>query len=693
MPDESLQRQNRVVILGERSKVLKTPGRFIGSIETREIEKMVVTTDLKSVEEMKIRFNTGLFKIVEEVFDNALDECKRHNGQTQKGNRIDFIIDKDSKWITISDNGNGIPNTPAENEDGSASDLTMYQAAWNKLGAGTNFDGYTEEDSDARGQNGEGVCLTNLFSKEFRGYTQYKDNFISLISVNNMETTEITEVKKVGPTGTTVQFLPDYERFGETHFSRDHQFVVLYYFAILSIQYPQFSFYFNGINIKYSMDQLISGITHGKKAESEMIKVPGLTVIILPSNKTKFSQFINGSDADAGGNPIEWVTKKVVEGFLSALPKKYNKIKASHVESKLHVIAMFDGMVKPRFEGQTKNKCITPYNQFRTTIDEKALDWKAFGQTLVKNKKISDNIIIYHEIELKAEEKKKAVGDEKERKKEKQPAKYKPPRDKNTYLIASEGDSAIGSLMTNCDRINKGYFPLGGKPLNAIKARKPKSGTSSKKTVTSYSEFKELCSKSILDISFTEENKKMAFDFFVMASDADPDGIHIAGLYLGFFYHVFDRMLINKQFLLMQTPIVMSKNRKTEVTEHVFFTQLEYDTWIQEDPRNMTKYIHEYKKGLGSISKEEWDELFQMYKFEDLLVTIYLRDPEIDNDGFVEDVTILESWLSEDSDFRKRAITNYSNFVNENNAVRELEGIMVFNEDGSDIEEPEMVAV
>lgn len=103
----------------------------------------------------------------------------------------------------------------------------------------------------------------------------------------------------------------------------------------------------------------------------------------------------------------------------------------------------------------------------------------------------------------------------------------------------------------------------------------------------------------------------------------------------------------------------------------------------------MTKYIHEYKKGLGSLSKEEWTELFKMYKFEDLLVTIYLRDPETDNEGFVEDITILESWLSDDSDFRKRAISNYSNFVNENNAVRDLE-VLVYNEDGSEIEEPEI---
>ena len=351
---------NSVVILTERSKVLKTPGRFIGSTETKQIEKMVVTPDFKSVVEQLLNFNPGLFKVTEEVFDNALDECKRHDKSGRKpnlGDTISFSIDEQCQWITVSDNGNGIPTVPAVNEDGSPSDMKMYQAAWTKLGAGTNFDGFTEEDSEARGQNGEGVCLTNIFSKEFRGYTQYKDTFVSVICKDNMEDIQITEQASPGkPTGTTVQFLPDYARFGETHFSRDHQLVVMYYFAILSIQYPHIKFYFQGVQIKYSMEQLVTGITHGKHAEYEMVKVDGLTIIVLPSNNYKFKQFINGSDADGGGNPIEWVTDKVVSGFMEALPKKYSEIKSGNIQSKLQIIALFDGMIKPRFEGQTKNK-------------------------------------------------------------------------------------------------------------------------------------------------------------------------------------------------------------------------------------------------------------------------------------------------------------------------------------------------
>ena len=83
---------NVVTILTDRSKVLKTPGRYIGSIETKDVEKMVVTPDFKSVTEKLLKFNPGLFKIIEEVFDNGLDECKRHdkNRKPNLGDTISF---------------------------------------------------------------------------------------------------------------------------------------------------------------------------------------------------------------------------------------------------------------------------------------------------------------------------------------------------------------------------------------------------------------------------------------------------------------------------------------------------------------------------------------------------------------------------------------------------------------------------
>lgn len=685
MSQSSLGGQNQVVILTERSKVLKTPGRFIGSIETKEMEKMVVTPDLKSVEEKVLNFNPGLFKVLEEVFDNALDECKRHDKAGRKpglGDTITFNIDQNCQWITISDNGNGIPTEKAKLEDGSDSELTMYQAAWTKLGAGTNFDGFTDDDSEARGQNGEGVTLTNIFSKEFRGYTQYKDTFVSVICKDNMETIDIKEEYSAGKkTGTTVQFLLDYERFGETHLTQDHQLVIMYYFAILSIQYPQVKFFFQNVQIKFTMDQLISGITHGKKSQYEIMKVDGLTVIVLPSNTYKFNQFINGSDADGGGNPIEWVTKKVVDGFMDALPKKYSNIKAAQIQSKLHIIALFEGMIKPRFEGQTKNKCITNYSSFRVTIDEKALNWKSFGDKLYKNKSISNNIILYYDIELKALEKKKNLADEKERKGVQKIAKFEPATVEKKYMILAEGDSAINAIMKSLDKKNKAFFPAGGKPINIYKKSKK---------VSKNAEMKQLFSKEILNLSFTEENTDMNYQYFVLGIDADMDGTHIAGLYIGLMNYISPKMLIDGRIKILQTPIVMSKNKKTEKSERIFLTQVEYDQFIRENPKEYKKLSHDYKKGLSSLNEKEWEELFEYKSFEDLLITVKLRDPDVDPEGYIEDTKYLTDWLSEDSSFRKEAINSYLDFIIEDEKIANesrITEMYLTDEDGNDIDQ------
>ena len=343
---------------------------------------------------------------------------------------------------------------------------------------------------------------------------------------------------------------------------------------------------------------------------------------------------------------------------------------------------MFDGMVKPRFEGQTKNKCITPYAQFSKNIDEKSLDWKAFGKRLYTNKKISDNIIIYHDIESKALAAKEREGAEKERKGIKAPPKYEPANKENKYLIVAEGDAAVNSLMNNLLKSDKGYFPCGGKPANAYKK-----GDKISKNV----ELQQLFSPKILDLSFTKENTKMRYDNFVMAADADFDGIHITGLYIGFFSLIYPKMLIEKKFKVYQTPIVMSKNKRTDKTEKIFFTEFEYNEFVRNNPEEFKRLKHEYKKGLGSSSEEEYAEFFKMFNFDDCLISVYMRDPEIDPEGYMEDQKTLQNWLSEDTSFRKEAITNYLNQVTDIEKAHKEKTItesLLLTVEGKPIDEP-----
>ena len=296
---------------------------------------------------------------------------------------------------------------------------------------------------------------------------------------------------------------------------------------------------------------------------------------------------------------------------------------------------------------------------------------------------ISQNIILYQEMELKILENKKDTENEKTRKNIPIPEKFTPATKEKKYFVASEGDSAINSFIMACDRVNKGYYAVGGKPLNVIK--KPKA-------ITSDDGFKEMCSPTLLDLSFTKENTEMNYENFVMAMDADPDGVHIGGLYIGAFNSLHQKALIDGKVKLLQTPIVMLKNKRTELTEKVFFTQYEYDCWLLEDIDNIKKYDVQYKKGLGSISEFEWMEFFKLYTFEDLLVTIKMRDPEEDNEGYIEDISMIEAWLDEDADIRKEFIAKYLEALQEDTTLKSIE-LQLFNEDGSSIEDPELIKI
>ena len=111
---------------------------------------------------------------------------------------------------------------------------------------------------------------------------------------------------------------------------------------------------------------------------------------------------------------------------------------------------------------------------------------------------------------------------------------------------------------------------------------------------------------------------------------------------------------------------------------------------LKEDISNIKKYDIQYKKGLGSISPTEWEEFFEMYSFQELLVTIYIRNPEDDNDGYIQDISMIEAWLDEDSDIRKEFIANYIEAVADNKDLRSLE-LQLLNEDGSEIPDPEFI--
>jgi len=614
---------SRIVKLSDRTHVLKRPARYIGSIVPVEQERPYLENE--KIKFGIIKYTPAFIKIVREIIDNSVDAIiKSGVGNTVK-------INMDNKKIIIEDNSTGIPITKIHDEHGNEINKLAPEAVWTELKTGSNFD--DEASSIQAGQNGEGSTLTNIFSKKFIGETWDGKKHFKLICKNNMEEikTEIHDNPE-GKTGTKVTFYPDLEKLHMTEIDQFYQDLIKFEILYLAATYPEIDFKFNNRLIK------IKNFKHlyNQYFDDHLVFTETDDVFVGFSHSEdgyKFIHFINGLNVFNGGKVLEYADNKIIGALTEKLQKKYPNIKKSDIKNKIVFHVLIKNLPLPRFADQIKSECVN----ILTTQDPIGAQINDIAKSKFIDKVYKDKEIIGPIIDLfKAKE---MIKDKKELtkavKKIKKPTKYWPAMKNKKYLVISEGDSAIGSIINGIGRDEIGYYPIKGKTSNVIK---------DPRKIKSDKELLEIAK--ILGIDFSGTQNKLNYDNIVIASDADLDGEHILALLLGYFYMVAPEYLKQGKFYRFLTPIAITyKNNK--INKMIFnFDEL----------KNVSKNeTIEYKKGLGSLTEEEWEELFKRYNFEDLLIQIKLEDDE--------DERIIHAWLNEDKEYRKKIIEeNINNF-------------------------------
>lgn len=199
-----------IVVLKDSDHVRLRPTVYVGSVKPTD-EKIPLITNSKIVIEEK-SISVGMYKILNEVIDNSVDEAKRMKGKMEF---LKISVNTKKNSITIKDSGNGFYKGTSINKD---SGKTNIETAVSMLRAGSNFDNDDIEESIV-GINGLGCSLTNVLSERFKIITINDTHYFEKEWVDFESEDKNTIIRKKKATeekGTEITFEPLKEIFGRS---------------------------------------------------------------------------------------------------------------------------------------------------------------------------------------------------------------------------------------------------------------------------------------------------------------------------------------------------------------------------------------------------------------------------------------------------------------------------------------------
>ncbi|MGL4451732.1 MAG: toprim domain-containing protein, partial [Sarcina sp.] len=166
--------------------------------------------------------------------------------------------------------------------------------------------------------------------------------------------------------------------------------------------------------------------------------------------------------------------------------------------------------------------------------------------------------------------------------------KYHAPSKSKINLFLTEGDSAKGGILQARNAQTDGVYALRGKVKNA----KHLSDIANNKEYTDI--------MSIMGIE-PNTNKKTQFDYIIIATDPDPDGIgHICPLLINFFFNWFPDVIRDRKLYILSTPLVVCGS----FSDRKYFYSLdEFEAYAKTHKTTNVNYL----KGLGSLSPDDWE--------------------------------------------------------------------------------------
>jgi len=572
-----------IQVLEGLEAVRRRPGMYIGS------------TDLR-----------GLHHLVYEIVDNSTDEA-----MAGFCDRIEIVIGADG-WVTVRDNGRGIPVDTHARTGKSALETVMTV-----LHAGGKFGGGAYKVSG--GLHGVGASVVNALSSamwvEVRtGGKVYRQEYVRGIPQGPVQA-----VGKADPDdhGTTTAWLADTQIFGDAAYDFDtlaQRFrEVAYLTRGLWIRFVddradrEINFYFEGGIQSFVRDRNRDQTVLHKTPIFIERQVNGTNVEVALQYNDGFQEatfsFANHVNTADGGTHLT--------GFRTALTRVLNDYARRQKflkedESNLTGEDVREGLVavvsvklaEPQFEGQTKGKLgnAEVANHVQTAVAD------ALAQYLDEHPADAKKIIEKCITAARAREAARKARDLVIRKGALEgtmlPGKLADCQERNPelcelYLV--EGDSAGGSAKNGRDRRYQAILPLRGKILNVEKARVDK--------MLAHEEIRALITALGAGYGETMDLSKLRYGRVIIMTDADVDGAHIRTLLLTFFFRNMRPLIENGNLFIAQPPLYGIRSGK----QHYWvYSDKEKDDLLAK-LNGKASSVQRYK-GLGEMSADQlWE--------------------------------------------------------------------------------------
>lgn len=523
------------------------------------------------------------FRIIKEEVDNAYDEAIAGRNKV-----IEVVIDYDRDFHIVADCAGGIPTTYKTLQDKSKE--TIMTAAFTRTHAGGKFN--SEAYKTSSGTHGIGVAAVNAVCEELRVWSNFQGKTVFQSFSKGAITSKGKDPIRVKEADADVvkRLRLPFKKYGTVIAGRIDQTVVsssvrrgktlpkdyvhavppyariaewLNYVALLN---PGLAIHLTAIKDKkkkavtfenkkdlawvpkYLCDEAeLSTIGKPFTFKSDFIS---LTMAWSDYTETdRFKTFVNTSPTADGGWHVVGFSSALAAALKPYMPAAKGKSRGLGFATSdllIGLVGMFDWrMHGAQYTSQVKDK-------LASRVDKEVSDtlFKEFEAYFKANTRVAKAIIKRAQTMHKGREELAAVVKSMASVKKNARGSVLPsalavsdgakPHERELFLV--EGDSAAGSAIDSRDASYQEVLPAGGKPLNALRATLAK--------VLAHEDIQNLLIALGADIKTLDpkaenpklDSSKLRVGKLILLVDPDPDGGHIAVLYLAVIFRLLPDM-------------------------------------------------------------------------------------------------------------------------------------------------------